>query len=146
MNNPADRDHCLQYMIAIGLLKGNLKAEDYEDDVAKDTRIDFLRSKMHVSEKVQYSKDYLDSKKRSIANQLQIYFKDGTATPCIEVEYPIGHKEEERREFQSWKKNLNRIYLQFFSKSKSEEIFSKLSDFNLMKHLSVIEFQDLLSI
>ncbi len=83
LNNPADRDHCLQYMIAIGLLKGNLKAEDYEDDVAKDTRIDFLRSKMHVSEKVQYSKDYLDSKKRSIANQLQIYFKDGTATPCI---------------------------------------------------------------
>ena len=146
LNNPADRDHCLQYMIAIGLLKGNLKAEDYEDDVAKDTRIDFLRSKMHVSEKVQYSKDYLDSKKRSIANQLQIYFKDETATPCIEVEYPIGHKRRREEGIPVLEEKFKQNLLTIFSKSKSEEIFSKLSDFNLMKHLSVIEFQDLLSI
>ena len=146
LNNPADRDHCLQYMIAIGLLKGNLKAEDYEDDVAKDTRIDFLRSKMHVSEKVQYSKDYLDSKKRSIANQLQIYFKDGTATPCIEVEYPIGHKRRREEGIPILEEKFRQNLLTIFSKSKSEEIFSKLSDFNLIKHLSVIEFQDLLSI
>ena len=92
LNNPADRDHCLQYMVAIGLLKGNLVAEDYEDDVAKDPRIDFLREKMIINEDKRYSKEYLEADKRSIANRIQIHFNDGTSTDQVEVEYPIGHK------------------------------------------------------
>ncbi len=92
LNNPADRDHCLQYMVAIGLLKGNLVAEDYEDDVAKDTRIDALREKMVINEDKRYSKEYLEADKRSIANKIQIHFNDGTSTNEVEVEYPIGHK------------------------------------------------------
>ena len=92
LNNPADRDHCLQYMVAIGLLKGNLVAEDYEDDVAKDPRIDALREKMIINEDKRYSKEYLEADKRSIANRIQIHFNDGTSTEEIEVEYPIGHK------------------------------------------------------
>ena len=92
LNNPADRDHCLQYMTAIGLIKGDLVAEDYEDSVAKDPLVDSLREKMEIEEDLSFSKDYLDPSKRSIANSLQIFFKDGTCTDIEEVHYPIGHK------------------------------------------------------
>ena len=90
--NPADRDHCIQYMAAIGLIFGELTAEHYEDDVAADPRIDLLREKMIVVEDPQYSRDYLDPDKRSIANALQVYFKDGRSTDLVEVQYPLGHR------------------------------------------------------
>ncbi len=90
--NPADRDHCIQYMTAIGMLKGNLTAADYEDSVANDPRVDALRNKMVCIEKKQWSRDYLDPSKRSIANAVQVFFKDGSKTADIEVEYPIGHR------------------------------------------------------
>ena len=92
LNNPADRDHCLQYMVAIGLIKGNLVAEDYEDDVASDPRIDALREKMIINEDKRYSVEYHEADKRSIANKIQIHFNDGSSTDEVEVEYPIGHK------------------------------------------------------
>lgn len=91
LHNPADRDHCLQYMVAIGLLKGDLVAADYEDAVASDPRVDQLRSLMQVTENRQYSADYLDPEKRSIANSLQVFYKDGTSTDRVEIEYPLGH-------------------------------------------------------
>ena len=90
--NPADRDHCIQYMSAIGLIKGNLTAADYEDDAAADPRIDALRAKMHCVENTDYTRDYLDPDKRSIANALQVFFKDGSKSDNIEVAYPIGHR------------------------------------------------------
>lgn len=90
--NPADRDHCLQYMIACGLLFGHLKAEHYEIETASDSRIDSLREKMKVRENPQFSTDYLDPEKRSIASSLQITYKDGNTSPKITVEYPLGHK------------------------------------------------------
>ncbi|HCY05234.1 MAG TPA: 2-methylcitrate dehydratase [Gammaproteobacteria bacterium] len=92
LNNPADRDHCLQYMTAIGLLKGNLVAEDYEANVASDPRVDMLRELMSVEEDERYSREYHEEDKRSIANAIQIHFKDGSTTEKVEVEYPIGHK------------------------------------------------------
>lgn len=92
LNNPADRDHCLQYIIAIGLLYGTLNADHYEDKIAENPAIDQLRSKMEVRENPEYSKGYYDSKKRSIANAITVIFKDGTRTRRVEVEYPIGHK------------------------------------------------------
>ncbi|MEY2880136.1 MAG: hypothetical protein RLZZ15_2516, partial [Verrucomicrobiota bacterium] len=92
LNNPADRDHCLQYMTAIGLIFGNLTAEHYEDTTAADPRIDALRAKMIVTEDLTYSRDYLDPEKRSIANAVQVFFRDGTSTPRIEVHFPIGHR------------------------------------------------------
>jgi 2-methylcitrate dehydratase len=91
LNNPADRDHCLQYMTAVGLIFGELTADHYEDEIAVDPRIDALRDKMAVVEDPQYSKDYLDPEKRSIANAVQVHFKDGSNTEKIVVEYPIGH-------------------------------------------------------
>ncbi len=90
--NPADRDHCIQYMTAVGLIKGSLTAEDYEDRAAADPRIDALREKMQVVEDPRYSKDYLDPGKRSIANAVQVFFRDGTHTEKAEVEYPLGHR------------------------------------------------------
>jgi aconitate hydratase 2/2-methylisocitrate dehydratase/2-methylcitrate dehydratase len=92
LDNPADRDHCIQYMAAIGLLKGQLTALDYEDDVAHDPRIDAIREKMTCVEKTEYTADYHNPEKRSIANAIQIFFKDGSHSDNIAVEYPIGHR------------------------------------------------------
>ena len=90
--NPADRDHCLQYMTAIGLLFGALQADHYEDATAKDTRVDVLRRSMLVREDTRYTREYLEPEKRSIANAVQVFFNDGTATEKVEVEYPVGHR------------------------------------------------------
>lgn len=92
LNNPADRDHCIQYMVAIALIQGTLTADDYEDAAAKNPRIDQLRDRMTVVERPEYSRDYLAPEKRSIANAIQVTFKDGTQTPRIEIEYPLGHR------------------------------------------------------
>jgi 2-methylcitrate dehydratase len=90
--NPADRDHCLQYMVAVALTHGTLAAEHYEAEAAADSRIDRLRERMKVVEEPRYSRDYLDPDKRSIANALQIVFDDGTQSDRVEVEYPLGHR------------------------------------------------------
>jgi 2-methylcitrate dehydratase len=92
LHNPADRDHCLQYIVAIGLLTGQLRADDYEDERARDPRIDALRAKMVVEEDARYSRDYLDPEKRAIANGVQVFFQDGSATEKVVVDYPLGHK------------------------------------------------------
>lgn len=92
LHNPADRDHCLQYITAIGLLKGDIRAEFYEDEIANDKRIDELRDKMEVIENKQYSVDYLDPNKRSIANAVQVHYIDGTSSEFVECEYPLGHR------------------------------------------------------
>jgi len=96
LDNPADRDHCIQYMSAVPLIFGRLTAADYEDNVANDPRIDVLRAKMEVSENEQYTKDYFDPEKRYIGNAVQVFFTDGTSTDRIEVHFPIGHRQ--RRE------------------------------------------------
>lgn len=92
LHNPADRDHCLQYMTAVALIHGELTADHYEDDVAADPRIDRLREKMEVVEDERYSRDYLDPEKRSIANAVQVFFEGGGKTDKVEVEYPLGHR------------------------------------------------------
>jgi 2-methylcitrate dehydratase len=92
LNNPADRDHCIQYMIAVPLIYGRLTAADYEDSVAQDPRIDALRDKMSCVEDPQFTKNYHDPEKRSIANALTVEFNDGSTFDEVVVEYPIGHK------------------------------------------------------
>ena len=145
LNNPADRDHCLQYMVAIGLLKGNLVAEDYEDEVAKDPRVDELREKMIINEDKRYSKEYLEADKRSIANRIKVHFKDGTATNEVEVEYPIGHKRRRKEGIpileKKFKDNLSITY----DESKSNEIFELCMDQRKLEETSVADFQQLLS-
>lgn len=115
LKNPADRDHCLQYMVAIALLHGHLDATHYEDHAAADPRIDSLREKMIVIEHKPYSVDYLDPAKRSIANAITIRFKNGTSLPLMAIEYPLGHRR--RREeglpllFRKFENNLDTLLL-----------------------------------
>ncbi len=92
LDNPADRDHCIQYMVAVPLIFGRLTAADYEDNIAKDPRIDALRDKMEVTENKQYTKDYFDPELRYIGNSVQVFFNDGSSTDRIEVNFPIGHR------------------------------------------------------
>ena len=92
LHNPADRDHCLQYMVAVPLIHGLLTAECYEEDFARDPRLDALRAKMTIAEDSQFSRDYYDPAKRAIGNAVQVFFNDGSATPRVTVEYPIGHR------------------------------------------------------
>ena len=143
LHNPADRDHCLQYMVAIGLLFGDLKAEHYEDDVASDSRIDLLREKMHVTENEQFSQDYHDPEKRSIANSIKLIFNDGSESEVISVEYPIGHKR--RREegipvlLSKFKNNLSTR----FDTGQVEKIMGVMSDTNTLSAMSVSDFMSL---
>jgi 2-methylcitrate dehydratase len=92
LQNPADRDHCLQYMVAVALLKGSLTAEDYEDEASQNPMIDLLRSKMHVRENFEFTKSYHDSNRRGVPNAIKITFSDGTATERHFLEYPLGHR------------------------------------------------------
>ena len=146
LNNPADRDHCLQYMVAIGLLKGDLVAEDYEDEVAQNPRIDELRSKMVVTENKKYSEDYLDPEKRSIANKLRVLFKDGSSTQEIEVEYPIGHRRRRNEGIPVLEKKFLSNLKTVFDDEKSEQIYKEFLDFDKLTSMSVVDFQKLLSL
>jgi 2-methylcitrate dehydratase len=143
LNNPADRDHCIQYMVAIGLLKGDLAAADYEDDVARDPRIDALRAKMLCVENKRYSRDYLNPKKRSIANQLQVFFKDGTRTRKAAVEYPIGHRRRRHEGIPLLEAKFHRNLDRRFPKEKREAILDLCRDQKRLEATPVGEFVEL---
>ena len=143
LNNPADRDHCLQYMTAIGLLKGNLVAEDYEDDVASDPRVDQLREKMVIEEDERYSREYLEADKRSIANAIQIIFKDGSSTKKVEVEYPIGHRRRREQGIPLLIEKFERNLATQFSPSRSEEILAICTDQATLESTPVTKFMEL---
>ena len=114
LNNPADRDHCVQYMVAVPLIFGRLTAKDYEDEIAADPRIDALREKIVCVEDAQFSADYHDPEKRSIANAVTIEFNDGSKSDEIVVEYPVGHKRRRAEGLpllvEKFKRNLRRIF------------------------------------
>ncbi|MCF6172591.1 MAG: 2-methylcitrate dehydratase [Campylobacteraceae bacterium] len=144
--NPADRDHCIQYMVAIPLIFGELTADYYEDDVASNPKIDELRDKMIVEVDDRYTKEYLEDDKRSIANAVQVFFKDGTKTKKIEVEYPIGHRR--RREegipvlIEKFKSNL-RTRLSSKNSNTIEEICESKEK---LENMNFNEFSDLFAL
>ncbi|WP_110926736.1 bifunctional 2-methylcitrate dehydratase/aconitate hydratase [Bacillus massiliglaciei] len=143
LHNPADRDHCLQYITAIGLLKGDIKAEDYENEAALDPRIDALRGKMTVAENKAYSEDYLDSSKRSIANSIQIRFSDGTATETEEAEYPLGHRFRRDEAIPKIKDKFIANIKTRFSAKQQQAIQAVCFDQDQTEKMSVPEFIDL---
>lgn len=143
LHNPADRDHCLQYMVAIGLLYGTLTAEHYEDETASDPRIDELRKKMVVIEDEQYSKDYLDPEKRSIANAVQIHFKDGTHSEKVICEYPIGHRKRRAEGLPKVLEKFEANLLTRFPRKKAADILQLSSDYNRLTELPVQEYLSL---
>ena len=144
LRNPADRDHTIQYMLAIPLIFGRLTARDYEDDIASDPRIDQLRERMECVEDKQYTKDYHDPEKRSIANAVTVFFKDGSQFGEIAIEYPVGHKR--RREegipllLEKYRKNLARI----FDESQQESITNLTLDYEKLSNTSVSKLMDIL--
>jgi 2-methylcitrate dehydratase len=143
LDNPADRDHCIQYMVAVPMIYGRLTASDYEDSVAKDPRIDTLRAKMECVEDPQFTKDYHDPQKRSIANALSVEFNDASQFDEVIVEYPIGHKR--RREdgipllVEKFKVNLARR----FPAKQQEAILAASMDQATLEAMPVNEYVDL---
>ncbi len=142
LHNPADRDHCLQYMTAIGLIFGDLTADHYEDRVAADPRIDALRAKMTVSEDKTYSRDYLDPEKRSIANAVQVFFQDSTATPRIAVEYPIGHRRRRQDGIPLLQRKARAAFAAHFGAVRADSLMALFADRARLAALPVHAFAD----
>ena len=143
LNNPADRDHCIQYMVAVPLIFGRLTARDYEDDVASDPRIDALREKIKCVEDTTFTADYHDPEKRSIANALTVTFNDGTVLDEVVVEYPVGHARRRTEGIPllhaKFKTNLARI----FGQAQQDAILKVSLDRAALEKMSVVEYMDL---
>jgi 2-methylcitrate dehydratase len=144
--NPADRDHCIQYMVAVGLINGTLTADHYSDEAAADPRIDMLREKMEVVEEKRYSVDYLDPGKRSIANAVQVFFKDGSCTEKVVVEYPLGHRRRRSEGIPLLIRKFRENMLSRFPARRAESIFEVLSDRQKLECMTVHEFMEMLVI
>ena len=142
LHNPADRDHCLQYMVAIGLIFGELEAQHYEDTTAQDPRIDQLRKKMLITETPSFSQDYLDPSKRSIANAMQITFNDGTQTDLMTVEYPIGHRRRRQEGIPKLIAKFKQAISEYYEPQKAQTIIDLALDFKHFIHLDITEWMD----
>lgn len=143
LHNPADRDHCLQYITAIGLLHGNLTADDYEDRVAKDPRIEKLRKQMNVLEESRYSLEYHAPDKRSIANAVQVFFNDGQQTDKVEIEYPIGHRRRRQDGMPLLIEKFQNNLATRFPQRRCQEILNLCMDSEKLEHTPINEFMDL---
>ena len=145
LHNPADRDHCIQYMTAIGLIFGELTADYYEEAVAKDPRIDALRDKMVCIEDPQYTRDYLDADKRSIANAVQVFFKDGSSTERVAVEYPVGHRRRRAEGMPLLMKKFEANLASRFAPQRCETIVRLCADPRILDATPVDKFTDMLA-
>lgn len=141
--NPADRDHCLEYMTTIGLIFGGLTAEHYEDQTAADPRIDKLRGQMTTREEAVYSRDYLDAEMRSIANAVQVFFRDGTRTERVEVHYPIGHRRRRAEGIPLLVEKCERNLATHFPAEQVARIMAVCTDAARLDAMPVRDFSDL---
>ncbi|PAF42855.1 2-methylcitrate dehydratase [Helicobacter sp. 11S02596-1] len=146
LSNPADRDHCIQYMVAIGLLEGKLEAQHYEDDIAKDPRIDRLRDKMEVVVDERYTREYLEPDKRSIANAVQIFYKDGSKSQNVAVEYPIGHRRRRKEGIPLLIEKFNANLATRLSPKKCAQIKDLCASQTDLENTPFNEFSDLFSL
>ena len=144
LDNPADRDHCIQYMVAIGLLMGDLQAEHYEENVASDPRIDALRDCMEVSEEERFTREYLAPDKRAIGNSLQIFFVDGSATDEVVVDYPVGHIRRRKEGMPLLKTKFKRNLREKISAANSEQILALCADQESFESATVTDMMALL--
>jgi 2-methylcitrate dehydratase len=138
--NPADRDHCIQYMVAIPLLFGRLNAADYEDQIAYDPRVDALRAKMQVKENAIFTQEYYDPNKRYIGNAVQVFFKDGTASQRVQVDYPIGHRRRREEGMPVLVKKFEASVAAHFGPSQTESIKAMFVDRDALAAMPVSEF------
>src|SRR6185436_218402 len=126
--NPADRDHCIQYMVAVPLIFGRLTAQDYEDAIARDPRIDALRAKMQVLENVTFTQEYYAVEKRYIGNAVQVFFRDGTSTPRVHVDFPIGHRKRRGEGMPVLVKKFETSVAAHFQPKQASRIFETFGD------------------
>lgn len=143
LHNPADRDHCLQYMVALGLIKGHLTAADFEDDVASDPRIDMLRDKMIVEEDERFTREFYELDKRSCANGIQIGFRDDSSTERVDVEYPLGHKRRRLEGLPLLQKKFEANLARRFPPKQRDRILRLHHDADQLEQMAVNEFVDL---
>jgi 2-methylcitrate dehydratase len=138
--NPADRDHCIQYMVAIPLLFGRLSAADYEDGIAGDPRVDALRARMQVKENSTFTREYYDPNKRYIGNAVQVFFKDGTASQRVQVDYPIGHRKRREEGMPVLVKKFEASVAAHFNPKQTESIKAMFVDRDALAAMPVSEF------
>lgn len=144
LDNPADRDHCIQYMTAVPLIFGRLTAADYEDGVARDPRIDALRDVMEVRENKTFTKDYFDASKRYIGNAVQVFFKDGSSTDRIEVNFPIGHRKRRDEGIPALKKKFETSVSGKLAKGQWDRLGALCADREALAATPVDDFMALL--
>jgi 2-methylcitrate dehydratase len=138
--NPADRDHCIQYMVAIPLLFGRLEAADYEDRIANDPRVDALRAKMQVGENATFTQEYYDPNKRYIGNAVQVFFKDGSASRRVQVDFPIGHRKRREEGMPVLVKKFEASVAAHFGPKQTESIKAMFADRGALAAMPVSEF------
>ena len=143
LHNPADRDHCIQYMAAIGLIFGELTAEHYEDVIAKDPRSDALRAKMQISEEPRFTKEYFDPEKRAIGNSIQVFFKDGSSSDLVEVDYPIGHRRRRKDGMPLLMEKFESAVNEHFVSQKAVAIMDLCTNPARLDEMTVAQFMDL---
>jgi 2-methylcitrate dehydratase len=146
LDNPADRDHCIQYMVAVPLIFGRLTAEDYEDAVARDPRIDALRAKMECVEDERFTREYLEADKRAIGNAVQVFFKDGTATEKVVVDYPVGHRRRRAEGIPLLEQKFERYLRGRISPKNSDRVLQICADQAGFEQTSVDQMMALLTV
>ena len=143
LHNAASRDHCVQYVAAIVLLHGSLTTEDYEDDAAADPRIDALRGKMVVTEDKQFTQDFYDARKRSNANAMRIEFRDGSTTPEVRIDYPVGHPRRRREALPLVEEKFRRSVERFLPGKRQGAVLDACGDMARLRRLPFHQFMDL---
>jgi 2-methylcitrate dehydratase len=144
--NPADRDHCIQYMVAIPLIHGRLVASDYENAVANDPRVDALRAKMQVRENPDYTRDYFDTSKRYIGNAVQVFFRDGTHTDRVAIDFPIGHRQRRAEGIPVLKQKFEAAIAEVLPRRRVETLKALAADVSRFEAMPVHELMDLLAV
>jgi 2-methylcitrate dehydratase len=144
--NPADRDHCIQYMTAIALIFGRLDASDYEDDVASDVRVDALRDKMQVRENESFTADYYDRGKRYIGNAVQVFFRDGSATRRIVIDYPVGHPRRRDEGAPLLKRKFERAVAAHFDEAQAEDILQLFDSAEALDEIDISQLMTVLAV
>ena len=146
LDNYADRDHCLQYMVAVPLIFGELTAESYSDEVAADPRIDALREKMTVKENPRFTEEYFDADKRAIGNSVQVFFTDGSSTEKVSIDYPVGHRRRREEGIPLLEDKFAAAVAEHLSERKTSAILAATESFEPLKAMPVPEFTALWSL
>jgi 2-methylcitrate dehydratase len=144
LKNFADRDHCLQYMVAVGMVFGNLTADHYQDRVAADPRIDALREKMIVRENQAFTADYYDLEKRAIGNAIQVFFDDGSRTERLEVLYPLGHRRRREEGLEALRQKFRENTRLLYSNNQANRVIQLVENQAQLDEMAVSDFLDLL--